>query len=312
MSTTSSSPQAPSSSTPNFQPIFEKALGDYKKKTGKDLTAHPLAAELDACASPQAILTVLEGKATELNQSQNGDQRLTKWLDPTVNILGALSATLGQGVGLVFPPSTIVFSGIGILLIAAKNTVANREMLVQLFERIENFFKRIKTYTEVPPTPDLIDALAKIMAEVLSILAVATKGIKRKQWKTYLKQLAGTNEIADALQRFDKLEQGELLTVMAQISTDTRGLKDDAKETKADVKEIISKMDTRERENFLRHLQEWLSPPELSTNYELGLEAYHKGTATWFIEGEIFQEWDSTARYLLMANVVRCQASSNG
>jgi hypothetical protein len=55
-------------------------------------------------------------------------------------------------------------------------------MLVQLFERIENFFKRIKTYTEVPPTPDLIDALAKIMAEVLSILAVATKGIKRKQW----------------------------------------------------------------------------------------------------------------------------------
>ena len=55
-------------------------------------------------------------------------------------------------------------------------------MLVQLFERIESFFKRIKTYTEVPPTPDLIDALAKIMAEVLSILAVATKGIKRKQW----------------------------------------------------------------------------------------------------------------------------------
>ena len=55
-------------------------------------------------------------------------------------------------------------------------------MLVQLFERIESFFKRIKTYTEIPPTPDLIDALAKIMAEVLSILAIATKGIKRKQW----------------------------------------------------------------------------------------------------------------------------------
>ena len=54
-------------------------------------------------------------------------------------------------------------------------------MLVQLFERIENFFKRIKTYTEVPPTPDLIDALATIMAEVLSILAIATKGIQKKR-----------------------------------------------------------------------------------------------------------------------------------
>ena len=34
------------------------------------------------------------------------------------------------------------------------------------------------------------------------------------------------NDIGDALQRLDKLEQGELLTVIAQVSTDTRGLKD--------------------------------------------------------------------------------------
>ena len=54
-------------------------------------------------------------------------------------------------------------------------------MLVQLFERIESFFKRIKTYTEVPPSPQLTDVLAKIMAEVLSILAIATKGIKKKR-----------------------------------------------------------------------------------------------------------------------------------
>ena len=100
MSNRSSSPQAFSSSTPNFQPNFEKALDDYKRKTGNDLTAHPLAAELNACASPQAILTVLEGKANGI-KFHSGDQRLTKWLNPTVNILGALSATLGQGVGLV-------------------------------------------------------------------------------------------------------------------------------------------------------------------------------------------------------------------
>ena len=97
----SSSPQASSSSSTNFQPIFEKALKEYKKKTGKDLTAHPLATQINGCTSPEAILTVLEGKANELNQSRSGDVRLTKWLNPTVNILNALSATLGQGVGLV-------------------------------------------------------------------------------------------------------------------------------------------------------------------------------------------------------------------
>ena len=93
--------QASSSSTPTFQPIFEKALEEYKKKTGKDLTAHPLAAQIKGCNSPEAILTVLKRKANELKQSRSGDERLTRWLNPTVNILSALSATLGEGAGSV-------------------------------------------------------------------------------------------------------------------------------------------------------------------------------------------------------------------
>ena len=55
-------------------------------------------------------------------------------------------------------------------------------MLVELFERIEGFFRRIKTYTEVAPSPELTVDLAKIMAEVLSILAIATKGMTKRQW----------------------------------------------------------------------------------------------------------------------------------
>ena len=101
MGTTSSTLQESSSSTPPFQLIFEKALKEYEKKTGKDLTSHPLAAEINGCASSEDILTILEAKAKELDKSQNGDERLTKWLKPTVNILHALSPTLGQAAGMV-------------------------------------------------------------------------------------------------------------------------------------------------------------------------------------------------------------------
>jgi hypothetical protein len=90
-----------SSSTPNFQPIFEHALEEYKNKTGNDLTAHPLAAEINDCGSPNAILTVLEGKANELDQSWSSDERLSKLLIPTVTTLHALSVILDEGVGLV-------------------------------------------------------------------------------------------------------------------------------------------------------------------------------------------------------------------
>ncbi|KAH9033931.1 hypothetical protein EDB85DRAFT_2289282 [Lactarius pseudohatsudake] len=297
--------QASSPSTPNFRPIFEKALEEYEKKTGKDLTAHPLATEIKACNSPESILAVLQGKANELNQSRSSDERLTKWLNPTVNILSALSATLGEGVGSVFSPTKIIFSGIGILLVAAKSTAANRDVLVNLFGRIESFFERLKIYTNVPPSPAVTDELAKIMAEVLSILAIATRGIKEKRIKIFFKKVAGINGLEDALQKFGELERRELLTGIAQVTSDINVLRDDAKETKVDaketkamIKEMAEKMDARDLEEVLQKLKGWLSPPDPSTNYNIGLRDLHEATATWFLEARIFQEWHSTGSLL--------------
>ncbi len=66
-----------------------------------DLLAHPLAARLQTCDSPAAILTVLQEQVQELGQSRSNDDRWSKWLDPTVNVLFAFSVTLGAGVSLV-------------------------------------------------------------------------------------------------------------------------------------------------------------------------------------------------------------------
>ena len=86
-------------SSSNFQVVFNNALRTYEKHTKKDLLSHPLAAQLQPCDSPSAILGVLHQQVQELNQ--NSHQRLTKWLDPTVNVLYAFSETLGEGVSLV-------------------------------------------------------------------------------------------------------------------------------------------------------------------------------------------------------------------
>jgi hypothetical protein len=90
-----------STSNSNFASIFDAALKSYKRKTRKDLTSHPLLPRLQSCDSPEAILTALREQIPESNQSKNGDGRLTKWISPTVNVLYAFSATVGQGVGLV-------------------------------------------------------------------------------------------------------------------------------------------------------------------------------------------------------------------
>jgi hypothetical protein len=90
-----------SSSSSNFQSIFNAALKAYEKKTKKDLIAHPLAAQFQACKSPGDILAVLQEKVNEFDQSRSADERLSQWLNPTINVLYSFSATLGAGVGLV-------------------------------------------------------------------------------------------------------------------------------------------------------------------------------------------------------------------
>jgi hypothetical protein len=86
----------------HFQAIFEAALMSYKRQTKKDLLAHPLASQLQSCDSTNAILAILQDQVREFDKSSSsGDDRLTKWLSPTVNVLTAFSATVGESVGLV-------------------------------------------------------------------------------------------------------------------------------------------------------------------------------------------------------------------
>ena len=43
-----------------------------------------------------------------------------------------------------------------------------------------------------------------------------------------------------------------------------------------------------------KDLRIWLSPPDPSTNHNIARKSHHRGTATWFIQGDTFQEWKST------------------
>ena len=93
--------QPSASSSSSFQPIINNALEAYKKRTKKDLLVHPLASKLEACNSPADILAVLHQQVQVPDPSLNHDDRWTKWLGPTVNVISTLSDGLEEGVGLV-------------------------------------------------------------------------------------------------------------------------------------------------------------------------------------------------------------------
>jgi hypothetical protein len=94
-----------STSSFQFQAIFDAALNEYSKKTGKDIITDPLTAKLRCCTSPDAVLNVLQEEAQAFNDFRNENRKvqLMRKLKPTVDILLALSnnGVLGNGIGSV-------------------------------------------------------------------------------------------------------------------------------------------------------------------------------------------------------------------
>jgi hypothetical protein len=95
--------QAPAAAAASsrFQVIFQAALKSYRKQAKEDLLAHPLASQLQLCDSTTAILAILQEQVREFDKSCSDDERLTKWMGPTVNVVNAFSAAVSGGVSVV-------------------------------------------------------------------------------------------------------------------------------------------------------------------------------------------------------------------
>ena len=69
---------------------------------------------------------------------------------------------------------------------AANGASASRDKLIELFNRIERFFRRLEIYTGITPTMAMTDIIIDIMVEVLTILAIATKEVKRGRFSEFI------------------------------------------------------------------------------------------------------------------------------
>ena len=114
---------------------------------------------------------------------------------------------------------------------AASGVTSSYDALLDLFECLGNFLKRLEIYTTIPPSPIMTDIIVKIMVELLSVLALATKQIEQGRFskcavvcsfvaqcatEKFSKKLLGENEIETILRRLDRLTQDEARMTVAQ------------------------------------------------------------------------------------------------
>ncbi|KAH9055861.1 hypothetical protein EDB83DRAFT_2189581, partial [Lactarius deliciosus] len=216
---------------------------------------------------------------------------------------------------------------------AIKGVRASQNALVDLFGRLESFFKRLEAYIKVRPTAAMTDIIVKIMVEVLSIVGIVTKEVRQGRTVRYLKELIGRKDVEDALLRLDKLTQEEARMAAAEALTITRSVDDKVKavgerlegvdkrvqsvEMKVDgiddkVQSVDSKVqgvdskvqdidrnvqgvDRNVQGNKLRKdLRKWVAPPDPSVNYNTASGAHHEGTAEWCTKGNTLANWKAS------------------
>ena len=125
---------------------------------------------------------------------------------------------------------------------AAEGVSASYDALLELFEGIGSFLKRLDIYAKLSLSPVMKDIIVKMMVELVSVLALARKQIKQGRFSTFIltmsyyaatadldveqfaKKLLGDTEIESILRRLDRLTQEEARMMDAQILEVVYGL----------------------------------------------------------------------------------------
>ena len=145
----------------------------------------------------------------------------------------------------------------------------------------------------------------------------------------------GNTDVEESLRRLDNLTQEEAkmasteqLKIAHTVAGKVTGVDERVKEVGGDVQSvgkkvqdvgqsIHDKLDDTDRSssprfpafhsecsdlfagNLLRdNLLRWLSPSDTSANHNIASKAHHDGTALWFFQGGIFNEWKCAGSFL--------------
>jgi hypothetical protein len=154
--------------------------------------------------------------------------------------------------------------------------------------------------------------IIEIMVEVLSILAIATKEIKRPLAGEFiLERYVTLNSLpfSEILQEAYREERNR--NCAAEVGRiDAGGGSDGASRApkgcpryQAFVIFYTSSKPCESSSSFTGNqlrddLRIWLSPPEPSTNHNNACDSHYEGTAEWFLQGCTFREWKSSGSFL--------------
>ncbi|TRM57340.1 hypothetical protein BD626DRAFT_515383, partial [Schizophyllum amplum] len=206
--------QKPAAPTDPLAALWNEAIVRYTAETGVDLSADGIV----RFESKDAIHQYLDEHEQEFNRFRDGGaKRLRDALTSVVAALGPLCAIVGDGVGMAFEPSKVIFGAVGELCKAAVEVGDELGAITDAFDAMAHHLRIVERIADRDVLNDyaLREASVKLLAQILVVLAVIQKVRRQGHLVLWLKKLAKSKEVASALADLNRLAGNHHETVTA-------------------------------------------------------------------------------------------------
>ncbi|KZV58911.1 hypothetical protein PENSPDRAFT_695665 [Peniophora sp. CONT] len=176
-STSSTRPSDDDTGQSDFDTLWNEALWDYKKETGKELLKHPFAKELLSRPTADEVIQYIANQNETFEGFRASGRKILDVVKPIVHVVQLFIDVGAEGASQVTPGGKAIFVAIGALLQAAEGITALYNAIESLLRKVNASLARIRVYLEPssPPNPALFDVLRLTLVQVFVVLGIVTK-----------------------------------------------------------------------------------------------------------------------------------------
>ncbi|KAI4518782.1 hypothetical protein K525DRAFT_144757, partial [Schizophyllum commune Loenen D] len=199
--------------------LWFEAVARYESETHLKLS-RPTASSPSTLDSADAIFNfVNDHEAAFKAFRKDGALHLSGRLRHIVAVVGTLSSSIGEGVGVPFAPGKAIFAAIGELVKAALAVRDDFDAIYAAFDTMEQQLRIIQPADGEDINSSLREPSVKLLAQILRVLGVITKLQQDGRFRTWLKKLAQSKTVSDALNDLRRLATNHHQAVSAVTLT---------------------------------------------------------------------------------------------
>ncbi|KAL1703120.1 hypothetical protein EV121DRAFT_208616, partial [Schizophyllum commune] len=195
--------------------LWFEAVATYESETHLKLS-RPTASSPSTLDSADAIFNFVNDHETTFKAfRKDGAIHLSGRLRHIVSVVGTLSGSIGEGVGVPFAPGKAIFAAIGELVKAALAVRDDFDAIYAAFDTMEQQLRIIQPAVGEDINSSLREPSVKLLAQILRVLGVITKLQQDGRFRTWLKKLAQSKTVSAALDDLRRLATNHHQTVSA-------------------------------------------------------------------------------------------------